>query len=102
MATLLVMYRKPTDSAKFDAYYHSTHAALAKKIPGLRRYEVSTTQIATPQGESPYHLIAILGFDSVEAVETGLGSPDGQAAAGDLSNFAQAGVDLLIFDTKQI
>lgn len=102
MATLLVMYKKPADAAKFDAYYHSTHAPLAKKIPGLRRYQVSTTEISTPQGESIYHLIAMLSFDSVEAIKAGLGSPDGQAAAGDLGNFAQAGVELLMFDTRDI
>lgn len=102
MAALLVMYKKPTEAAKFDAYYYSTHAPLAKRIPGLRRYEVSTTKVGTPQGESPYHLIAILSFDSLEAVKAGLGSPEGQAAAGDLGNFAQAGVELLMFDTKDI
>jgi len=34
------------------------------------------------------------------AVQTALGSPEGQATADDLANFAQAGVELLMFDTK--
>ncbi|PXW28478.1 EthD family reductase [Paraburkholderia caballeronis] len=100
MAKLVVLYKKPSNPAAFDAHYASTHAPLAKKIPGLTRYEISTGPVSTPQGESPWHLVAILGFDSVDALKAGLGSPEGRAAAGDLANFAQAGAELLIFDTK--
>lgn len=102
MAELVVLYRKPADAAAFDAHYFSTHVPLAKKLPGLRRYEVSTGAVATPRGDSPYHLAAILSFDSADAIRQGLGSPQGQATAGDLANFAQAGVELLIFDTKEV
>lgn len=34
------------------------------------------------------------------AIQQALGTPEGQATAGDLANFAQAGVELLMFDTK--
>ena len=100
MAKLVVLYKKPSNPAAFDAHYASTPAPLAKKIPGQTRYEISTGPVSTPQGESPWHLVAILGFDSVDALKAGLGSPEGRAAAGDLANFAQAGAELLIFDTK--
>ena len=100
MALLVAMYKKPADAAAFDAYYTSTHVPLAKKVPGLRSYSVSTGKVMTPQGESPYHLVALLGFDSADAIAAGLGSPDGAKAAGDLGNFAQAGVDMFIFDTQ--
>jgi uncharacterized protein (TIGR02118 family) len=63
---------------------------------------VSTDAVATPQGDSAYHLVAILGFDSMAALQQALGSPEGQAAAGDLANFAQAGVELLVFDAKDV
>jgi hypothetical protein len=42
----------------------------------------------------------MLEFKSVEAIQVALASPEGKAAAGDLGNFAQAGVTLLTFDTK--
>jgi uncharacterized protein (TIGR02118 family) len=73
---------------------------LAKTVPGLKSYQISDGPVAAGQGESPYHLVAILGFDSMDALQAGLGSPEGQATAGDLANFAQAGVELLVFDTK--
>ena len=99
MAKLVAMYKKPADAAAFDAHYFSTHVPKAKI---LRRYEVSTGPVALPSGESAYHLIALLEFDSLAAIQAGLGSPEGQATAGDLANFAQAGVDLLMFDTKEV
>ena len=102
MAKLVALYKKPADVAAFDAYYYSTHVPLAKKIAGLRRYEVSVGPVATPQGESPFHLVAVLGFDSMNALQQALGSPAGQATAADLANFAQAGVDLLVFDSKDV
>lgn len=100
MAKLVVLYSKPSDPAAFDAYYESTHAPLAKKIPGLKRYEISTGPVKTPAGDAPWYLVAILGFDSVAALQAGLASPEGQAAAGDLGNFAQAGAEMLIFESK--
>ncbi len=102
MAKLVVLYKKPADAAAFDDYYFKTHVPLANKIPGLKRYEVSAGPIASPAGDSPYHLVATLEFDSMGALQQALGSPEGAAAAGDLANFAQAGVEMLMFDTKEV
>ncbi len=102
MAKLVALYKKPADPAKFDAYYYATHAPLARSIPGLLRYEVSTGSIDMPQGDSPYHLVATLTFASLDSVKAGLDSPAGQATANDLGNFADAGVDLLMFDSKEL
>ncbi|HEY9065716.1 MAG TPA: EthD family reductase [Burkholderiaceae bacterium] len=102
MAELIALYKKPADAAAFDKYYASTHVPLAKTVPGLRRYEISTGPVVAGQGESPYHLVAILTFDSLAAIQAGLASPEGKATAADLGNFAQAGVELLMFDTKLV
>jgi len=102
MAKLLALYKKPGDAAAFNSYYFSTHVPIAKQISGLRRYEVSTGPVATPQGKSSYHLAAILSFDSMSALEEALNSAQGQAAAADLENFAQAGVELLVFESNAI
>jgi len=102
MARLLVMYKTPTDAAAFDKYYFATHAPLAKKIPGLRKYEVSTGTVASPAGASGVHLVAILEFDDMAALQSGAASPKGQAAVNDLANFATGGVDILMCDTKDV
>jgi uncharacterized protein (TIGR02118 family) len=101
MAKLVALYKTPSDKQAFDAHYTSTHAPLAKKMPGLKRYEMSTGPVAVAQGDSPYYLVALLDFDSLAAIRSALESPEGQATAGDLSNFAQAGVELLMFDTRE-
>ena len=102
MARLLVMYRTPKDPTAFDTYYFDKHAPLAKKVPGLRRYEVSRGAIATPAGTAGFHLIATLHFDDMAALQKALASPEGQAAAGDLGNFATGGVDLYFFDNRDV
>ena len=52
------MYKTPKDAAAFDKHYAEKHIPMAKKIPGLRKYEVSKGPFATPAGPSAYHLIA--------------------------------------------
>jgi uncharacterized protein (TIGR02118 family) len=44
--------------------------------------------------------MAILTFDSLADIQKALGSAEGQAAAGDLANFASGGADILMFDSK--
>jgi uncharacterized protein (TIGR02118 family) len=100
MAKLMVLYSKPTDAAAFDKYYAEVHTPLTHAIPGLRKFETSVGDIGTPQGPSNYHLIAFLHFDDVAAIQNAFASPEGQAAAGDLKNFATGGVEILIFDTR--
>jgi uncharacterized protein (TIGR02118 family) len=102
MAKLVVLYKTPADPAAFDRYYFDTHVPLAKKIPGMLRYEINAGPVAGPAGASPYHLVAILEFASMDTLQQALGSPEGQAAAGDLPNFATGGVEMLIFDTKDV
>ena len=102
MAKLVVQYNKPADAAAFDAYYFGTHVPLAKTIPGLRSYEVNAGPIGTPQGPSGLHLIATLTFDSMEAIGAAFASNEGRATAADVANFAQAGVQMLMFDTRAV
>jgi uncharacterized protein (TIGR02118 family) len=103
MAKLYAMYKHPTDVAAFDRYYYGVHVPLAKKVPGLVSYEVTRGAITGVGGASvPYHMIAGLGFSSLAAINAALVSPQGQAAAADLANFASGGVDLFIADTEMI
>jgi uncharacterized protein (TIGR02118 family) len=101
MAKLLVLYKKPKSTDAFDKHYASVHIPLAKKIPGLKKYDVSTGAVGTPAGPSGIHLVATLYFDSLDALKAGLASPQGQAAAGDLANFADGGAELYMFDAKE-
>ena len=61
---------------------------LAKAVPGLKGYEVTRGPIMSLSGPAPYYLIAVLTFDSMESIALALASPQGQAVAADLDNFA--------------
>jgi uncharacterized protein (TIGR02118 family) len=100
MARLLVMYKMPKDPAAFDRHYADRHIALAKKIPGVRKYDISQGPVGTPAGPSGYHLVAILEFDDVAAIQKAFASPEGQAAVADVGVFATGGVDIFIFDDR--
>jgi uncharacterized protein (TIGR02118 family) len=102
MARLMAMYKRPDDPEAFDKYYFSTHIPIAKKIPGLRKTEVSQGPIATPAGPSGFHLIATLYFDDMAAIQAAFASPEGQATVADLQNFVTDPPNLLIFDTREI
>jgi uncharacterized protein (TIGR02118 family) len=102
MAHVVVMYKTPKDTAAFDQYYFSTHVPIAKKLPGLRKYEVSQGSVATPTGPSNYHLIATLHFDNMAAIQAAFGSAEGKAAADDVRKFATGGVDMILFDNREV
>jgi uncharacterized protein (TIGR02118 family) len=102
MAKLLVLYKKPKNAEAFDKHYVSTHIPLAKKIPGLKKYDINDGAVATPAGPGDIHLVATLHFESLDALKAGLASPEGKAAGGDLANFADGGADLYFFDTKDV
>jgi len=102
MAKIIAMYKTPADPAAFDRYYFGPHIRLAKAVPGLRGYEVTRGPVMTPAGSSPYYLVAILTFDSMASIQAALASPQGQATVADLSNFATAGVEILMADSEAI
>lgn len=102
MAKLVVLYKKPADPAAFERHYFDRHVPIAKRIPGLLRYEVNEGPVSAPGGASPYQLIATLEFESMSALRQAMGSAEGRAAAADVPNFAQAGVEMLMFDTRDV
>ncbi|HEY1978921.1 MAG TPA: EthD family reductase [Xanthobacteraceae bacterium] len=102
MAQLLVMYKAPHDAAAFDKHYAEKHIPLTKKIAGVRKYTVSKGPVATPAGLSAYYMIASIEFDDSAAIQRAFASPEGQAAAADLQNFATAGVEIFMFDSKEV
>ena len=104
MARMVVIYRTPKDLEAFDRHYFEIHVPLAKKIPGLRKYEISDGPIATPVGPSDVHRIATLHFDDLEAIKKAFASVEGQAAGADRRLFApdDSGVQMFLFDNREV
>jgi uncharacterized protein (TIGR02118 family) len=95
MVKLTAIYKKPENIDEFDRYYRDVHTPLAKKMPGLKKFEVDSV-VGAPGGESQFHLIANLYFDDMESLKAAMVSEEGKAAAKDVNNFARGLVEVLI------
>jgi uncharacterized protein (TIGR02118 family) len=102
MAQLVVLYKNPKDVAAFDKHYYVTHIPIAKKIPGLRKYEVSQGPVVTPAGPSDFHLVATLHFDNMAAIQKAFASPEGRAAAADVQTFTTDPPHMLLFESREV
>ncbi len=104
MARMVVIYKTPRDPKAFDQHYFSVHVPMAKKLPGLRKYDVSRGSILTPAGGATPYLIATLHFDDVPAIRSAFGSPEGQACAADRQLLAPDDADLqmYLFETDDV
>lgn len=103
MALLLAIHRLADDPKAYLSYYFETHVPLAKKLPGLIRYDVSVDTVINASGEPVAQLVAVLEFESRKAIEAALASDAGAEATADLPKFAKPGqIELQIFDTRPL
>jgi uncharacterized protein (TIGR02118 family) len=90
---IVVCYGQPDDLAAFDDYYRTTHLPLARQVPGLS--ELSWGRCASLTGDAPpYYAVANLRFDTDEALQKALASPEMKAAGRDVRNFATGGATM--------
>jgi uncharacterized protein (TIGR02118 family) len=97
---LIVLYKTPRDTAAFDKEYFDVHVPMAKKIPGVRKYEVSHGPVLNPMGKSEIHLAALLEFDDTASLQKAFASPEGQAAAAHAQSLAS--LEMLFFDVREV
>lgn len=104
MARMVVIYRRPKDVAAFDRHYFEVHVPLAKRLPGLRKYEVSAGAITALAGGGDYHLVATLHFDDIAAIRQAFASEIGKACAADRLRFApdDAQLQMLLFEDREV
>ena len=53
-------------------------------------------------GPSGFHLMATRYFDSVAAIQVAFASTEGKAPATDVRKLATGGVDMILFDTREV
>ena len=99
MARMVVIYKNPADVKAFEKHYFETHIPLARKIPGLRKYEISHESITVVAGPPDVYLIGTLHFDDLDAIKTAFASPEGQAVAADRQLYApdDSGMQMFLF-----
>lgn len=101
-AKLLVLYGPPTDPAAFDVHYRDVHLPLVKAVPGIQSAASSSGPVGSPTGPAPYHQVSAYTWASMAELQAGLRSAEGEAAAGDLPNFASGGATLLVFEEHEV
>jgi uncharacterized protein (TIGR02118 family) len=104
MAQMVVVYKRPENEEAFERHYFEKHVPLAKKLPGIKRYEVSLGPIQSPSGRSDAWMIATLHFDDVAAIRAAFASETGQACAADRREFAPdpSTFQMFIFDSREV
>ena len=85
---LYALYRQPEiDREAFVDHWMNVHRPIASRMPGLRGYEIwPVTECEDPAGEEIDGL-AVLRFDSNEAFERTLASPEFAEASTDARKF---------------
>ncbi|MDR3679844.1 MAG: EthD family reductase [Flavipsychrobacter sp.] len=104
MAKMTVIYKTPKDIAAFEKHYFEVHVPLAKKLPGLIKYEINDGVIASTTGHTDTYRIANLYFDSMDAMRDAFRSEIGQQCAADRKILAPENEDVQIYlyDTKNV
>lgn len=100
MVKLIAIYTRPDDVEAFEKHYREVHTPLVRKMPGLRRLEISRITGA-PMGEPRYWLLAEMYFDNTEALHAALNSEEGRAAGKDLMSFAARYVHMMIAEVSE-
>ena len=88
MFKLIILLKKKTGltDEQFATYWLETHALLAKKMPGLRRYVVNV--VMPPPNRGPdYNGVVELWFDNVDDMKKAFSSPEGRATQKDTGTF---------------
>lgn len=96
MIKVTVLYAQPTDPESFEKYYAESHTPLVGKVQGI--VKVETTRFMPNADDTPAacYRMAELYFGGPVEMEQALNSPEGQAMAADLSNFATGGATVLV------
>jgi uncharacterized protein (TIGR02118 family) len=100
MVKLIALYKKPSDTSAFDNHYTHKHTPLVKKMPGLKKLEVSNITSAIG-GEAKFYLLAEMYFENEDALNRAMASPEGKAAGKDLMDFAAGLVQMMIAEVVE-
>ncbi len=101
MAKMTVIYKTPKDIASFEKHYFEVHIPLAKKLPGLIKYEISNGSVISLTGHSDVFLVANLYFESLQVMMESFKTEIGQQCAADRRILASDDeVQIYVYDVK--
>ena len=83
---IIVQLREDMSREEALRYWREVHGPIASKLPGLTKY-VQNHATASPQGDLQFGGIAELWFESQEALQSAMASPEWEATMADAANF---------------
>lgn len=89
MFKFVTIYRRVDDENALEKFFSNTHLQLAEQLPGLIKSEVSRV-IGKPGGESRFHLMYELYFESGPVFFKSLGTEPGQKLMAALKEWSDA------------
>lgn len=89
MFKIVTIYRRVDDQNALEEFFSRTHLPLAEQLPGLKKSEVSRIA-GQPGGESRFHMMYELYFESREAYERAMVSEPGLSLLKALTPWWQA------------
>ena len=91
---LILLYKQPKDSQKFEAYYNGTHVPLAGKALGNL---IAGVDIVKVVGGGVYYRVAIIRLPQGKTVDELMKTEGMKTTLADLKNFvAEGGVETLV------
>jgi uncharacterized protein (TIGR02118 family) len=98
---LISVYDQPDNADAFFKHYKEVHTPLVKMTPGLQRL-VFNRILGDALGDSaPYAGIAEMDYPDRETFDAAMKSPQNQAVAKDLMNFAKGKVKVLVAQSDE-
>lgn len=89
MFKFVTIYRRVDDEAALESFFSNTHLPLAEQLPGLLKSEVSRV-IGKPGGDSRFHLMYELYFESPKDFFQCLTTDAGRQLMAELKDWSDA------------
>jgi len=97
----LVHRRADLSAEEFSKYWRESHSAIAKTLPGLRKYIQNHAEPAADGTNPPFDGFAEMWFDDVEALNAALATEAGNATVADTENFIDLD-SMLTFSVEEV
>ena len=99
MVKFMILFSTPDDLERFEDSYNN-FLALIERMPDIRRRQVINV-LGSPMGTPRLYRILEVYFDSYDALNAALKSPQGQEAGGELRTFPSGEIELLFAEVYE-
>ncbi len=99
MVKLVLLFRHAARGNNFELRY-TRNMSLLRRLPGIQDVRIGEV-LGGPAGDAPYFRTVEIAFESFEALDAALLSPQGVAAGKDLIDYAGENVEILFVDVPE-